>query len=82
MCYCLFQPVMDGPSATMRIRELGFEGPIIGVTGNMMQGDVNHFVRCGATIVLPKPLLITDLEIFLKKFQATRKPPYYGRDSA
>ena len=56
---------MDGPSATMSIRQLGYNGPIVGVTGNMMQGDIDHFKRCGATVVLPKPLLIPDLEHFL-----------------
>jgi CheY-like chemotaxis protein len=63
------QPVMDGPSATMRIRELGYRGPIVGVTGNMMQGDVEHFMRCGATVVLPKPLLLQDLEQFLQCYK-------------
>lgn len=65
---CL-QPVMDGPSATRNIRDLGYQGPIVGVTGNMMQGDVEHFLRCGATVVLPKPLLLQDLEDFLRRYR-------------
>lgn len=56
---------MDGPTAVMQIRALGFNNPIAGVTGNMMETDVNHFIQCGVDIVLPKPLVVEDLEQFL-----------------
>lgn len=48
-------PNMDGPSATQIIRDLGYRGPIFGVTGNALDSDVNHFRRCGADAVLAKP---------------------------
>jgi CheY-like chemotaxis protein len=56
---------MDGPTAVMQIRALGYVGPIVGVTGNMMAADVSHFTMCGADVVLPKPLVVADLEAFL-----------------
>ena len=49
-------PLMDGPTATQRIRALGYEGKVFGVTGNALQSDIDVFVRAGANAVLPKPL--------------------------
>jgi CheY-like chemotaxis protein len=49
-------PVMDGPSAAKAMREMGYEGPIIGVTGNVLASHVRTFVSHGANAVLPKPL--------------------------
>ena len=48
-------PNMDGPTATKEIRDLGYRGPIFGVTGNAMNSDVNYFVGSGADGVLAKP---------------------------
>jgi signal transduction histidine kinase/CheY-like chemotaxis protein len=48
-------PVMDGPTATKAIRALGYEGLILGVTGNTLDSDINYFVKCGADAVLAKP---------------------------
>ena len=49
-------PNMDGPTATKLIRELGFVGPIIGVTGNALHADQNVFIASGANRVLTKPV--------------------------
>jgi CheY-like chemotaxis protein len=54
-------PNMDGPTATKEIRALGFAAPIFGVTGNALDFDIEHFLRCGATKVFPKPF---DMEKF------------------
>ena len=43
-------PVMDGPTATKTMRtakELQYTGPIIGLTGNAMPADINHFMAHG-----------------------------------
>ena len=47
---------MDGPSATEAIRSLGYRGPVVGVTGNAMQHDIDHFLSKGADRVLVKPV--------------------------
>ena len=65
-------PVMDGPTATKRIRELGCNCFIGGVTGNVMAQDVAHFRAQGANMVLAKPL---NIEAFESAFQAFRAPP-------
>jgi CheY-like chemotaxis protein len=63
-------PVMNGPSATARLRELGCACLIVGVTGNVLPRDVAFFVAQGADAVLPKPLVSTDLEQILFSRQA------------
>ena len=47
---------MDGPSAARALRALRFDGPIIGVTGNVIPSDVEFFVARGATAVFGKPM--------------------------
>ena len=49
-------PNMDGPTATKHIRELGYKGIILGVTGNGLPDDIASFIRQGANRVLLKPV--------------------------
>ena len=49
-------PTMSGPDATRALRELGYKGPIIGVTGNALDEDRVLFMNAGATNVIVKPL--------------------------
>jgi CheY-like chemotaxis protein len=60
-------PLMDGPTATKKIREMGSYGPIFGVTGNALQSDIDYFKECGANEVLTKPLDIQLLINLMKK---------------
>jgi CheY-like chemotaxis protein len=53
-------PKMDGPQAAIQMREMGFEGPIIGITGNPVS-DFSEFQSAGADLVLSKPINKTDL---------------------
>jgi CheY-like chemotaxis protein len=48
-------PYMNGPEATHAIKELGYNGIILGVTGNVGGEDMAHFISRGADGVLPKP---------------------------
>lgn len=62
-------PNMEGPEATMKIKDLGFTGPVIGVTGNAMERDKDIFVKAGALKVLTKPLNLTELnQVFKGKY--------------
>ena len=56
-------PNMDGPSATKKIRSLGYAAPIFGVTGNTLESDVNYFLGMGADKVFAKPLNIDHFEL-------------------
>ena len=58
-------PVMDGVEATKRIRQLGYIGVIIGVTGNALQEDVDTFLRNGANTVMTKPITMKQFLSYL-----------------
>ena len=51
-------PVMNGPTATKILRELGYTLPIIGLTGNVLQEDNEIFMAHGTNAVLHKPLSV------------------------
>lgn len=59
---------MNGPEAAQRMRSGGFEGLIVGVTGNVMAQDVARFVASGADCVLGKPLNLEELKQILRRF--------------
>lgn len=59
-------PVLNGPDATVALRDMGFTRPIVGLTGNVMQEDIQHFLDSGADIVLCKPL---DINEFMKTYK-------------
>ena len=54
-------PNMDGPTATREIRALGYNGLIIGLTGNVHEDEIDTFIHAGANRVLIKPLHVEDL---------------------
>ena len=59
-------PHMDGPTATHIIREMGYKGPIVGVTGNALPQDIETFIDHGANKVFLKPFDLVDFQQFMK----------------
>lgn len=55
-------PVMNGPSCAERLRDMGLDVLIVGITGNMLAEDVSYFKSCGANEVLPKPFQLSHLQ--------------------
>ena len=53
-------------TATKQIRALGYTALILGVTGNSLPVDVDHFISHGANQVLIKPLDINDFKSAMK----------------
>ena len=53
---------MCGAEATRLIRQLGYKGLIVGVTGNSQQSDIDEFTAAGVDKVMTKPL---DIERFM-----------------
>lgn len=49
-------PVMDGPTSVRAMRASGYNGKIIGVTGNGLPEDQELFLRSGANKILLKPV--------------------------
>jgi CheY-like chemotaxis protein len=64
-------PVMNGPSATARLREIGCACLILGVTGNVLPAEVSIFREHGADDVLAKPLVLETLTTLLMAGRAT-----------
>ena len=54
-------PLLNGDVATARLRELGYTGLIIGLTGNVLPEDLEEFCKMGANYAFSKPL---DMEKF------------------
>ena len=54
-------PNMNGPDATRAIRELGYKGLIVGVTGNSHDDDQEYFMNAGLTYIIIKPLKMNKL---------------------
>jgi CheY-like chemotaxis protein len=66
-------PVLNGPGSTKMLREQGCSCYIIGVTGNVMQADVDFFKSCGVDAVFAKPLSTKLVEQLLARISTPRK---------
>jgi len=55
-------PIMNGPEATKRLREMGCKADIFGVTGNVLTEDVMTFKASGADMVLYKPINLQSID--------------------
>merc|ERR1712130_444421 len=55
-------PVLRGPEASQKLRDMGFNGIILGITGNVLKEDVDFFKEHGADEVLPKPVSIDAMQ--------------------
>lgn len=51
-------PVKDGIEATRMIRDMGYQGVIMGVTGDALAEDVERFLKAGADKVITKPVKV------------------------
>jgi CheY-like chemotaxis protein len=49
-------PVMTGREATRQLRAMGYNGIIVGVTGNVLIEDLEEFSQAGCNEVITKPL--------------------------
>jgi CheY-like chemotaxis protein len=61
-------PNMSGPDAVRQIRSIGYQGLIIGVTGNSLKADIDNFTKAGCNHVMIKPL---DIDQFISYVQGT-----------
>lgn len=58
-------PVMNGLEATREIRNLGYTGLLVGVTGNVLPEQISEFKDAGVNYVVPKPVNIKYLHQIL-----------------
>ncbi len=84
-------PIMDGVEATQKLRALGATLPIIALSANVMQEDVNATQQAGMNYHLKKPLEIERLYETLLKYLSTKnsttapsnqKPPQQPSDTS
>ncbi|KAJ1422200.1 hypothetical protein B484DRAFT_433045, partial [Ochromonadaceae sp. CCMP2298] len=68
-------PVMNGPTATKSLRAMGCGSYIVGVTGNVMQADIDVFIQHGANAVLAKPLRVETFESMMASLFIKQKSP-------
>lgn len=62
ICMDYEMPVKDGPTAARELRTNGCTIPILGVTGNALQHDVDYYIAQGANAVFSKPVDIDRLD--------------------
>lgn len=61
-------PVMDGLTATKKLRENLYSGPIVALTANAMREDVASYKQAGCDDFVSKPIDIKQLEGVVVKF--------------
>jgi len=70
-------PRMSGPEMAHAVRTDNFacirRVPIIGVTGNALPDDLDHFRRCGAQDVLCKPVRRDQVKQLIGRIGALRQ---------
>lgn len=66
-------PNMTGAEACKVMREIGFAGIIIGLTGNAFEQDIADYIAQGANAVLKKPLVLADLFETLRQIDAANR---------
>jgi len=60
-------PIMDGLTATRKLRAEGYEGPIAILTANALKEDKEKCLKAGATNYLTKPIVVNKFYNVLKE---------------
>ena len=63
-------PIMDGYTATRKLREAGFDIPIVALTANAMRGDEEKCRAAGCTGFLTKPVDLDEVLRYLAELLA------------
>lgn len=55
-------PKMTGKDATIQLRKFEYTGIIVGLTGNVLEEDLEEFSKAGCDEVITKPLDVMELK--------------------
>jgi len=66
-------PNMDGPTAAQQLRSAGYNGVIIGITGNVFPEDIADYMAHGADQVLSKPVYLSTLKTAISECLSARR---------
>jgi len=64
-------PVMDGLTATRKLRESNYQGSIIALTANVLKNEREVYLQAGCNAILSKPIIIDE---FYSTIQTWLKP--------
>lgn len=68
----IHMPIMDGVQATKLIKEKvasgGKDSIIIAMTANVMEDDIDHFMKIGMTDVITKPFSMSEFSSMVSKY--------------
>jgi len=65
-------PNLDGYETARALRKLGYAGPIIALTADAMQGDMNECIEAGCNDYLSKPI---DATLLVQKVEELARGP-------
>jgi signal transduction histidine kinase/CheY-like chemotaxis protein len=67
-------PRMDGVETVRRIRQMGYEGPIVALTANAIAGNDNFFRQNGFDDFVSKPINMKQMDAILHRWIKDRHP--------
>jgi len=61
-------PILDGIETTKRLREQGYDMPIVSLSANVIESDTQAFKDAGMNDILNKPVIPRELDSILNKY--------------
>jgi CheY-like chemotaxis protein len=82
LCVDREMPGVDGPQLACTLRQRGFGGAVIGVTGALQPEEVESFLGAGADAVTGKPVNLAELHSVIRQHVAARRRLVHGPEAS
>jgi len=73
-------PIMDGLTATKKLRSINYKGPIVALTANAMREDIESCKAAGCNEFISKPIDIKKLELIVVKYLEKTKNSFFNHE--